>query len=52
LKEGILDMESLVPWKLNFNDKEPNFWQWEQKWRAFYNFTGELRSAVFVTSFF
>jgi len=42
LKEGEFDINSIMPWKLDFttNEKEATFWLWEQKWRTFYNFIG------------
>ena len=45
LKEGEFDVDSVMPWKLDFNttEKEATFWLWEQKWRTFYNFIGKLQ---------
>ena len=44
LKDGEFDADSVMPWKLDFNttEKEATFWLWEQKWRTFYNFIGNL----------
>ena len=44
LKDGEFDVDSVMPWKLDFNttEKEATFWLWEQKWRTFYNFIGKL----------
>ena len=46
LKDGEFDLNSVMPWKLDFNtnDKEATFWLWEQKWRTFYNFIGQFIS--------
>jgi len=49
LREGEFDWDAITPWKLDFNDPEKKFWEWEQKWRTFCNFSG-LLSAKFVTS--
>ena len=47
LKEGEFDINSIMPWKLDFttNEKEATFWLWEQKWRTFYNFIGKVMSS-------
>jgi hypothetical protein len=50
LKDGEFDLNSVMPWKLDFNtnEKEATFWLWEQKWRTFYNFVGENSLCFFM----